>query len=747
MRSFSVNAGCIAVLLCLASPALAGDTTSTAKPSIQAVRINEELQLTGKLEDPHWTLTQPVEIKYEIEIGDNAPTPQKTTAKILYNAEFIYFGFECSDTNPAEIRAHITDRDRMGQDDFVVVILDTYGDSQRSYEFLANPFGIQADLLRSGNNEDESFDAIWYSKGHVNDHGWTVEMAIPFKSLRYPSKAEQTWIVLLGRVYPRASRMIFSWTKIDKNNPCLPCQGGFLTGITGIESTTALELLPFATGSTSGSLRDTDDPSSPFENSSMKGRVGGGIKYAPDPGFVIEGVVNPDFSQVESDAGQISVNSTFALFYQEKRPFFVEGSDLFRNRTNTFYSRTINNPLAAAKITGKTGSLSLSYLAASDRNTPYIVPGEEQSSFVSSSIQSFSNIARARYDLGQESFVGAKLTTRNSPSAHNYVGGIDWSYFFGGNYYFRGEGFYTDTKEVSDLDLLSADRTLGSTGHDAAFNGESYTGSSLRVELLRNARDYSFNVGYDELSPTFQAQHGFVARTNIRRVRFNQDYTFYFTGSFLDRANVFTDMGLQFNFDGLRKERWMVMGGNLLLKSQTNINGGVLVLNQENFKRVYFPDIPRVFLNVFSNASSSLSGGFYAEVGRFIYRSDTPEMGSGHNVGMDLAVRPTNKLRVDLSYSRARLSSAATGKLFYDGYIVRTIASYQFSPEFFLRTIGQYNSFDRAIEFYPLVSYKLNPFTIFYAGSTHSLSNFDEPYGFTQTSRQYFVKIQYLWRK
>lgn len=729
-----------------ASPVRGADTAASLRPSVQAVRINEELQLSGKLDDPHWNLAQPTDIAYEIQTGDNAPAPQKTAVRVLYNSEFIYFGFDCEDTSPSEIRTHITDRDRLYSDDFIIVMLDTYGDNQRTYEFFVNPYGIQGDALRSGNNEDDSFDAVWFAKAAVNNHGWTAEMAIPFKSLRFPSKQEQTWIALLGRNYPRQSRMIFSWTKIDKNNPCLPCQGGALTGIRDLQTTTLFEVLPFATASSSGSLKDTDDPSSTFENGAMRGRIGGGVKYSPDPGLVVEGVVNPDFSQVESDAGQISVNTTFALFYSEKRPFFLEGADLFRNWTNTFYSRTINNPLAAVKLTRKTGALSLSYLSAFDRNTPYIVPGEEGSSYVSSPLESFSNIARARYDLGQESFIGGMVTARSGAGAHNYVGGIDWNYFFGGNYYFRGEAFLSDTREVNDLDLLSDDRRLGSTGHDAAFNGETYTGSALRVELLRNARDYSFGIGIDQLAPTFQAQNGFVAKNNLRRLRLSQDYTFYWTDSFLDRASVFTEMGVQVNYDGLRKERWIVLGGNVLLKSQTNVNVVVLAVNQENFKQRFFPDIPRVFFNIYSNASSMLSGGLYAQLGRFIYRSDVPEMGRGHNAGADVTVRATSKLRIDLSYSRAQLTSLATGELFYDGYILRSVAAYQFTAEFFLRAIGQYNSFDRSVELYPLISYKLNPFTIFYAGSTHSLSNFDEPYGFTQTTRQFFVKLQYLWR-
>lgn len=716
------------------------------QPSVQAARIDSNITLTGKLDDARWALAQSIEIPYEMQPGENTPAPQKTIVRILYSSEFVYFGFDCEDTKPAEIRTNVTDRDKIFEDDFVIVILDTYGDKQRAYEFVVNPSGIQADLMRSGNNEDASFDAVWYSAAAMNEHGWTAEMAIPFKSLRFPVVAEQPWNVLLLRNFPRASRAIFSLTPVDRNNPCLSCQGAYLKGIKDIQATTSVELIPYIVGSTSGSLNDEDDPASGFENHPVTGRVGGSVKYSPDPGLLIEGVLNPDFSQVESDAGQISVNTTFALFYPEKRPFFVEGSDLFQNRSSIFYSRSINNPLGALKVSGKSGALSVSYLAAADRNATFIIPGEESSNFKSSTHSMFSNIARARYDFGGESFLGTMVTTRNGSNAHNYVGGIDWNYLFAGSYYFRGELFYSYTKELNDSDLFSTDRVFGSTGKTASFDGESYAGASYRVDFQRNARDYSFTISYRDASPTFQAQQGFVTNTDNRFLIINQSYTVYPTNSFIDRADINIEAALHFNYDGIKKERWLGLFGNVQMKSQTNIFVGTLFVNEELFKGVYFPRLPRLFVNINSQPSRVISGSFQGQFGHFIHREDTPELGTGHNLNLQITLKPTNKLQFDLSYARARLSSVDTQKLFFDGYIARTTATYQFTSEFFLRMIGQYNSFDRIVDLYPLFSYKLNPFTIFYAGSTSSMTEFDQPYGFKQTVRQYFLKLQYLWR-
>jgi hypothetical protein len=728
------------------SQAIALVPPDTARPKIKAVRIDGEIELNGKLSDTRWSLAQPVQIAFEVSPGENIPASQKTSVRILYNSEYVYFGFDCKDTNSSAIRAHITDRDKIFDDDYVGIILDTYGDYQRAYEFMVNPYGIQADLMRVGGNEDDSFDTVWKGAAVVSDSGWSAILALPFKSLRFPSVREQNWVVLLFRNLPRKSREQVSWTPYDRNNPCFLCQGGMIVGISDVQSTNSIELLPYVAGQQRGALRDESDPSTPFENGKLKGRVGGGIRYSPSPDLSVEAVVNPDFSQVESDATQISVNSTFALNYSEKRPFFLYGADLFQSNTGTLYSRTINNPLGAARVIGKSGAFSFGYLAASDRNTPFIVPGEESSDFVATDLKSFSNVARGRYDFGNETFVGGILTARNTSTAHNYVGGVDWSYRFLENYAFSGELYYSDTKEVNDINFLSSTREFGSTGHDAAFDGEQYGGAACLLSIRRDARDYSVGLQYMDRAPTFQAQSGFVPNNDARILFLQQQYTLYPNNAFLDSWSIEANAGLHFNHDGTRKEKWFVPGFSAQLKNQINVTVTYFAMNDELFGGVQFDNINRTQIDVSARPSSALTLMFDGAFGRFIRRSGNPEMGTGHNISLTATLRPTSRLQIDLSYSRARLSSVASGVLFYDGHISRVMGIYQFTPEIFLRVIGQYDQFNKAIDLYPLLSYKLNPFTIFYAGSTLDLADFGSPFGVRQTARQYFLKLQYLLR-
>jgi len=738
-----------AFLIGIIGPSAAKATDSSKNQqnfSINALKIQSDIDLTGKLSDPQWTLAPTVECSHEISPGENTPASQRTFVKMLYNTRFIYFGFICADSAPTAIRAHISDRDNIFSDDFVFVAIDTYEDNQRAFEFVVNPYGIQGDLMRTGNNEDASWDAVWYSKATINDTGYVVEIAVPFKSIHFPSNKLQDWTVMIIRNFPRESRQQFSWTPFDRNDPCSICQGGTLRGLTDLEATGTLEILPYAMGFQSGSLTDAQDPTSTFTNGKVNGRIGGGIKFSPNPSLFAEAVVNPDFSQVESDATQISVNSNYAIYYPEKRPFFLDGADIFNTQLTDFYSRMINNPLGAAKLIEKSKGLTIAYLTASDRSSPFTIAGEEGSSTVESSRQSYSNILRAKYDFGTQSFLGVLGTARNFSDSHNYTGGFDWNLYFDANYSIRGQLLSSNTKEINDPSIFSNTNFFGSTRYTPGFDGQTYNGTALYTQLRRDARNYSCNLTYQDISPTFQAENGFINGNDMRMVDFSHWYDFYPINSLVEQGEVWMESNLQFNYDNARKQRWTITGLYLRFKSQTSVNMFFLPYNEELYHSVHFNKINRCEIQINSAPAAYISVYTDVQLGRFINR-DQALPGYGHNISTTVTLKPTSQLRLDLSYSRSRLSDLATQRLFYDGYIGRFTGIYQFNSDIFFRVIGQYNQFDKAVQIDPLLSYKLNPFTICYAGSSHNLTDFNSPYGFEQTQRQFFIKVQYLWRE
>lgn len=716
-------------------------TVNNLKPSLNAVKIESPIELTGKLDNPVWANAVPVELNYEIRPGDNTPAPQKTYTRVLYDNEFLYFGFECFDTNPKEIRANVSDRDKIFGDDFMIVIFDTFGDYQKSYELAINPYGNQGDLLMTINGEDETVDYIWYSAASINEKGWTAEIKIPFSSLTFPEKEEHEWPLHIVRNYPRASRHQISWMKIDRNLATFMPQAGLLTGLKNIKSGGSLELLPYVIGEKLGALSNLQDPGSDFKFNPIKGRIGGGIKYSPNNSFSLEAVINPDFSQIESDADQIDVNTTFSLYYQERRPFFLTGNDLLQ--TPMYYSRSINNPLGAARIIGKSGKFSYLYLSAYDRNTVIDVPGEERSNTISTDLNSLANIGRVRYDFGDEIYIGTMLFGRNFEDAHNYLAGFDWNYKFLSNWYFSGEFFFSKTKEMNDTKLFGNKRIFGSTKYNAAFDGENYSGEGIHLSLYHNTKNYEFNTVINNFSPTYQTYNGLFSQVNYRQIFMRHEFKFYPDSSFIDSWGVEVESNLMFNFDGLKKEQFIMPQIYFTMKGQTNLYLSYLLINDENFNGTWFENINKMFFSLNTRPWNELSFYLEGQVGKFIYRSSNPQMGSGHNIYTGFTLRPTSKLNLSFSYSRARLSSESTGNLFYDGNIYRITSVYQFSAEMFLRLITQYNSFDKSFNFYPLFSYKLNAFTTFFAGATSDYLDFGEA-GIKNTHQQYFVKLQYL---
>jgi hypothetical protein len=683
---------------------------------------------------------------FESSPGENTPARQRTTVTALYTNEFLYLGFRCYDSVPENIRAHLCDRDQIFRDDFVLATIDPYNNFQKGYEFAVNPFGIQGDLLLTSTNEDESFDMAWQSAGAINEEGWTAEMAIPFKCFSFSANENQAWTVMFIRNYPRDNRYRFSWVKYDRNNPSYMSQGGLLIGLNGIKPGHSFDLLPYVMAEQAGSRTDVADQNSEFKNDPWKVRVGGGIHYSPGPQVSIDAVINPDFSQIESDADQISVNTTFALYYPEKRPFFMAGTDLLE--TPMYYSRTINNPLAATRINGKSGKISYQALAAYDRNTPVMVPGEEESNTVQTDLGSYATVGRVRYDPGNENFLGGLVLSRNLTDAHNYLAGFDWNYKFWKNWYWTGELFMSQTKELNDTTLLNNKRQFGSTGHDAAFNGEQYFGNGIHLTLMRRARNYSFSLTHNAFSPTFQSYNGIYSNTGLRGLNIQHSYSFYPNKKLIQKASIFISSALNYNYDWVFKEVTLIPGINVTALRQTQIAANYLLVNTESFHGVVFRNVRRSSATVISNPLGWLNIQLQGSIGRFIYRSQQPDIGKGYQLAATIGLEPVPRLKSNFTCTLAKLNSLEDGREFYNGYILRNMTSFQFTKRLFLRAIFQYNSFGNSFNVYPLISYKINAFTMACAGMTQDIITYgEEDYTFKPTAHQYFIKLQYLFSK
>jgi len=383
------------------------DFIPTYNPQLDIKPKANEITIDGVVEDQEWNTAAVASNFSEHNPGDQIQPPVDTKVMVTFDSDNLYVAFICYD-DPASVRASFCKRDNIFQDDNVLICLDTYGDGATAFEIGANPFGIQGDLFfSSGNGEDMSYDLIYQTEGRITDQGWEVEFAIPFSSLRFPDQAEQVWKVDFWRNRSRGVRYQMSWAAYDRDESCWPCQWGTMRGLKDLTPSKGLELLPAIVSHQAGSRTEEGD----FENGKLVTRGSFTAKYGLSSNITLEGTVRPDFSQVESDAAQIDVNSRFALFYPEKRPFFMEGSDLFSTWFNAVYTRSINDPTVAGKITGRSGKTSFAVLSALDRSTVIILPFEENSHFVQNG-ESFSNIFRAKYEIGDQSSIGLVGTDR-----------------------------------------------------------------------------------------------------------------------------------------------------------------------------------------------------------------------------------------------------------------------------------------------------------------------------------------------
>ncbi len=717
-------------------------------------------RIDGRLDDDAWRTAARLGHFVEITPGDNVRPAADTEVFVAYDETNLYVGFECFDPHPEEIRASVTDRDNISRDDFAGILIDTFRDRQTSYEFFVNPHGIQFDQRRSKAGEDDAFDTVWESAGAIGPAGWTAEMEIPLRSLRFPNRDDQAWGVHFIRVRPRNSREQISWAPLSRDESCLFCQAGTMRGMTGLHTGNNLELLPYAISSQTGMLEDVDNPKSAFVNEDPDFEAGISGKYGITPNLTLDGTINPDFSQVESDAPQISLNTTFALFLEEKRPFFLEGSDVFRSDIQAVYTRSINDPNGAAKLTGRVGKFTIGYVLAQDANATYIVPFEDQSDLVLGG-DAWSNIARIKRDLWSDSFVGLIATDRRYADGSNTSVGLDWDLRFAENYTIYGQVLGSHTKEPRDSSLSEDFNggTFDDGKHTTDFDGETLTGFGLRTTFQRSARHWNLQAIYEDFSPAFRLDSGYIAANNYQTGILWTGLDFRPNNAVIEMVEPSANFGRKFKHTGGYKDRWIEPELFVQFKRQSWIEMSY-IWSKELFKEVLVDGIERFAIEAGTSVSRQLTASALLRQGNSVFRqTDSPFLARERTIEASVALKPTSRLSLDAEYLYQRFdqlegTSVPVPHDDHKEYSLRGKIAYQFSRRLFFRFIAQYvkqAGSGGTYEFDPLLSYKINPFSVFFIGSTHSFDEFEPLDGVSgadlqQTERTYFVKFQYLFR-
>jgi Domain of unknown function (DUF5916)/Carbohydrate family 9 binding domain-like len=723
-------------------------------PPIPLPRASGPIAVDGDLSDPGWKGAAVVDTFFETVFGDNRAPNVTTVAWVTYDDRYLYIAVRCDDPDPRRIRAPYVDRDQViGTDDNVAIFLDTRNDHRTAQEFRVSPRGIQADAVfnDASGNEDFSPDFYYDTAGRITDKGWQAELRIPLSSLRYPRADPQKWGIIVWRNYPRDFRYAIYSSPQPRGANCLICYSRELTGLTGLPSSSHLVVAPYASAQ---DVARADAPGRPLGEGHTDKRVGLDVKWNPSASTALDATINPDFSQVEADVAQIAVNNRFALFFPEKRPFFLEGVDLFDTPIQAVYTRTLTSPRWGARTTGKLGDSAYTVLVTQDRGGgSVILPGPTGSDFAPQDFSSVVGIARVRRDFGR-SYLGALYTGReNDGGGHNRVVGPDGQWRPNDKDILAGQLLFSDTATPNRTDLTPS------------WDGRKLTSHALEASWRHSTRGVDWFGGYRDFGDGFRADEGFVPQVGYRAGYLNPDYKFYPKGLF---SFVSPFVNLQYAADREGRLIARQTDPGVLLLGRHNLQANLqLQIHRErtadrllSFTRLSYLaqiDPSRRFTRI------GLSGLAGEDVDVVNVR-----VGRGFSVTAFATVRPTDHLTLDansavswLNVDRPALPAAvASGQRLFTAQIQRLKATYNFSPKMFLRLIGQYVSTRRDPTLYvadvprrsgdfsgsALVSYRLNWQTALFVGYGDERS-LDEREHLARTERQLFVKLSYAFQR
>ena len=720
-------------------------------PAIAAASIvdlsqtNLEIRVDGILDEKAWDGATRIEIDTETRPGENIPARVKTVAYLLEDGQNLYIAFDAQDPNPRAIRAYLRDRDSAYNDDFVGVVLDTYNDERRAFEFFVNPLGVQMDLTNDdvNKNEDDSWDAIWDSAGLIGEKGYVVEMQIPLSQLRFPNvDGKQTWGIDLLRFYPRDQRYRFSNNAIDRNVNCYLCQFGKIQGLENAEAGRDLEIVPTITA-----LQNemTDDPAvTPMQGGNAEAEAGVSIRWGITPDLTANLAINPDFSQVEADVAQLDVNNQFALFFSEKRPFFLEGADYFRTPIQAVFTRTVADPSVGAKLTGKRGENTFGVFAAQDEVTTLLFPGALESDSTTLQQDNTSFVGRYSRSFGDTSSVGALLTARDGDGYHNNVGGLDLRWKISDQHSVHAQYLQSDTEYPAQVSQ-DFDQPLGSFDGVAATAGYDY-----------DSRDWFAYARHNQRSAGFRADAGFLPRVDIDQQIIGLGRKWHpEDGDWWTRMQINGDWDITHDENGRVLEReieaYFFIGGPM--QSVIEIGG----LKRDLLSNDVLFEETKVSLYAEFQPKGGLVLGVWTRIGDQV-DFDNTRLGDGLRIEPFVNWNVNKNLLMKFNGTFVRLDSK-DGPNIFDAAVYDLRLTWQFSIRSFLRLTTQFQDVERNPDQYIdpvdassqdigrqlLYSYKLNPQTVFFLGYSDQHVDDDSLSGLTATDRTWFMKIGYAW--
>ena len=692
----------------------------------------------GVVSPNEWKDAQQFSIDYEINPGDNSPAPHKTEVYVLYSATDMYVGF-IAHADMSNLRSSIRNRDEGFQDDNVQIGIDTYGDGRYMILLGANPEGNQIDLKLLPDNEDD-YDVNFESKASKHADSYHVELKIPFNVLPFIKQDEMKWkVVFVRTTYTDDTRSQSINFKIDRDRPCFICQTPTEITLKGIQSKNRVNLLPYVFGGLSGEKAEGQLDFGKFQKNA-------GLSGLFDLNSVtsLEFALNPDFSQVEADVSQVNANTTFALFFPERRPYFNEGNEIINSNLNTVYTRTINDPLASTKIIHQGDKQRVYWLAAYDQASPYLIAGENES-YSGAGGKAFSNILSYQRTFDQGSYIGLLSTNRIFKDGGNgHAIGVNGLLRFAKLYSLSFELNTSFIKEPNQDWIESEDIIKGKT---VALDGDKKRGNAVLIELERNTRNWNTNFNFVSYSPEYEAPLGFVTQNSIHSAEISHSYSYFPEDKegIIQQLQVNVGSEITFNYNNLRK--YFDVFNNTFIQWKGNLRTGINIVHIINEEFAGFVGRNMTEISMFNGYSPSEKINLRAFVSlseSLRYDEEDPSVGNALFVGTFNNFQLTPKLSLNPSLRYSELRSSANNSLYFKGYIGRVNMNYQFNKDLSFRLIGEYNDFDKVFFYQPLFKWNPNPFTIFYIGGSNGYSRIENSKSFSIESSNLYIKFQYL---
>jgi len=701
------------------------------------------VKIDGVLDDEAWTKARILELNYEVKPRENVKPPVRTEVLLTYDRSNFYIGFRCYDPDPSQIRAHLSNRDSFGGDDWVAVEIDTYNDSRRAFTLFSTPLGVQGDgISNAAGIKDYNWDMIYDSAGKIYDWGYGVEIAIPFSSLRFQRTREsQTWGINIVRGYPRHVSYQIWAQPYDRSNTCRVCQYLRIEGFEDVSPGRNVEINPTLTA-----IR-TDEreafPRGDFTNRDKKSEAGLTARWGITPNLIFSGTLNPDFSQVEADSAQLDINQPFALFFPERRPFFTEGLDFFKTPLNVIYTRTMRDPQGGIKLSGKEGANAIGAYIVRDNITNLIFPGSQYSRSFSVAKPNTSTVFRYGRDIWNNSTIGLLFTNRNGGDYYNRVYGID------------GNLRFSQNDEVIFQILGSSTKYDEAVAADFSQPEGKFSDRAILASYIHKTRFHQAEFGYEEMGKDFRADLGFIPQVGLRRFKASSNYEWrakksksWWTrfrllnavhyvsdssGTLLDKALVNS-----FTYNGILQTS-ITLGNKISRQRYNGVEFGLLGFN---LSTSIYPT-GDIWLSINSSFGDSID---YVNTrkGKRIFIAPFLL----YNIGAHL--------RLNLSHIYEKMNVA--NRHLYTANISQASIVYHFNARTFIRAILQYYDYDYNVSNYLnpvdpefrqfftqlLFSYKINPRTVLFLGYTDNYFGGQE-YDLTKKDYTLFVKIGYAW--